>query len=106
MPQWPKGSRLAGAMASRQTALVLATLVMGINAAYLFRSDSTHAKLMTAAILVLLMLAVFARMKLNQEMAEDARDDSRQDAAPRRRFLFENGMLAGLLIISAWRIFG
>ena len=110
MPQSPNGSRLAGAIASRQSALILAILIVGINAAYVFRSDSTHAKLIATVILILMAIMVIIRMKLSQEEAEDVREQApegcTQRAAPQRRFLFENCILAALLIMSAWRIFG
>ena len=85
---------LMNALRSRRITKVLLALVIGINAAYVFRSDSAHAKIILLVILALAVAAVI--------MCELPESDWRT----RRGYAFENIMLSFALAASLLGIAG
>ena len=97
----PVDRTIVNILTSHRTTRVLLALLIGINAAHLFRTESTHLRIITVGI-ILLASTAFILVTLQEERARNPRENpplDRQDRH-RRRYTFENLMLGVLFLAS------
>ena len=85
---------------SRATAMTLAALVMGVNAAYLLRSNLPVVIALTIVILVFAFLSLTGLRRKQENNQWAAGEENTQD----KRYHWESAALALALLMSLWNI--